>query len=129
MTHYNLRNLRVKYEMSQQSLAHLLGVDRTTYAGYEKGNLDIPFGLILKLCALWGVQPGEFVASDQLIFHDDTLSEEEVFSPDSGVELSPEDAFLLSERERVLLAKIRLLEIADKTGELENYIDSLLEKD
>lgn len=127
MTHYNMRDFRTKSKLSQQAVALYLGVDRTTYGNYESGDIDIPFEKVLILCRLFGVKPLDFVNSDKLNLHDDTLFEDS-FSAENGIELSPDDVLLLSERERVLLTKIRLLDFLGKAEALEAYIDSLLEK-
>lgn len=59
-----LKNLRTNAGMTQQDVARLLGVERTTYVKYEKGNSDPPTATLVRLADYFSV------SVDYLIGHD-----------------------------------------------------------
>lgn len=60
----NLRKIRLqKTKLSQQEIADFLGVDRNTYANWEKGENDVKSEFIPKLAHILGVQIGELFES------------------------------------------------------------------
>lgn len=44
-----IRNLREDKDLTQQHMAELLNVTQTTYSRYERGELDIPTAVLIKL--------------------------------------------------------------------------------
>lgn len=50
-----LKELREDNDLSQQQLADILGMHKTTYARYEQGLRKIPFQLIIRISEFYGV--------------------------------------------------------------------------
>ncbi|HQN57961.1 MAG TPA: LexA family transcriptional regulator [Saprospiraceae bacterium] len=73
MLHINLRHLRRKKQMSQQNFADVLGIPRTTYSEYEKGNTEPNLKMLGRMCEELNV------SLDQLVNTDLTLDNLEVF--------------------------------------------------
>ena len=53
MTPAELKSFRAERQLSQGSLAELLGIARTTLVGYEKGHFPIPTYIALSVAALF----------------------------------------------------------------------------
>lgn len=49
-----LRELRLMKEKTQQEIADFLGVERTTYAAWERAN-TFEFSIVIKLCDYYDV--------------------------------------------------------------------------
>jgi transcriptional regulator with XRE-family HTH domain len=73
MFNENLRFLRQKRQMSQQAFASILGIPRTTYSEYEKGNTEPNLKLLIRLSELLDV------SLDNLISDDLTHNDREIF--------------------------------------------------
>lgn len=69
MFHDNLRHLRQKKGMSQQAFATLLGIPRTTYSEYEKGNTEPNIRLLTRICELLEVSLDRLISSDLTLDH------------------------------------------------------------
>ena len=52
---WRIRKMRVEREMSQRDLAELLGVDRTTVAGWETHRRTPDLFMIVKMADIFGV--------------------------------------------------------------------------
>lgn len=62
----NLRKIRVnRTKLSQQEIADFLGVDRNTYANWEKGENDVKSEYIPKLAQVLGVGIDELFEENQ----------------------------------------------------------------
>ncbi len=59
-----LKNLRTDAKMTQQDVARLLGVERSTYVKYERGQSDPPTATLVRLADYFSV------TVDYLIGHD-----------------------------------------------------------
>ncbi len=44
-----LRDLREDKDINQMEIAKLINVHQTTYSDYERGNLNVPTGVLIKL--------------------------------------------------------------------------------
>ena len=55
MIELRLRDLREDRDLSQKSVANLLGVHQTTYSDYERGNLNVPISALDQLADFYGV--------------------------------------------------------------------------
>jgi len=73
MFHQNLKFLRQKRQLSQQLLAEELGIPRTTYSEYEKGNTEPNLRLLKRMAQLFTI------SLDQLLTSDVSLENLEVF--------------------------------------------------
>ena len=69
----NLKFLRHKRQLSQQLLAEELGIPRTTYSEYEKGNTEPNLRLLTRMSELFAI------SLDQLVRQDISLENLEVF--------------------------------------------------
>lgn len=65
ITAYRLRELREKFNMSQQQVAKILGITRTTYNKYESGAIK-PVQKLHKLAELFGVTADYILGLDAI---------------------------------------------------------------
>lgn len=55
-THYKrIRDLREDNDLKQRELAEILGCSQRVYSNYERGDLDIPTEVLIKLARHYGV--------------------------------------------------------------------------
>lgn len=55
-THYQrIRDLREDSDLKQRELAEILGCSQRVYSNYERGDLDIPTNVLIKLSQHYGV--------------------------------------------------------------------------
>lgn len=55
-THYQrIRDLREDSDLKQRELAEILGCSQRVYSNYERGDLDIPTEVLIKLARHYGV--------------------------------------------------------------------------
>lgn len=55
-THYQrIRDLREDSDLKQRELAEILGCSQRVYSNYERGDLDIPTEVLIKLAQHYGV--------------------------------------------------------------------------
>lgn len=55
-THYKrIRDLREDSDLKQRELAEILGCSQRVYSNYERGDLDIPTEVLIKLSRHYGV--------------------------------------------------------------------------
>ena len=59
-----LKEHRLAAKESQQKVADLLGVDRTTYSKWETGGSEPSFAMLEKMAAHWGTTAAELMGSD-----------------------------------------------------------------
>jgi transcriptional regulator with XRE-family HTH domain len=106
----NLKYLRKKSHTSQQGIADQLGIPRTTYSEYEKGNTEPSLKMLIQMSKLHDVR------IDQLLIED----------------LSHRDIEILRNRELKILAttvddtgrrNIELVETKAEAGYLDSYAD------
>ena len=57
-----IRNIRLKENLTQKELGDYLGVSNQIIAGYEKGNINIPFYSIVKICEILDISLDYLVA-------------------------------------------------------------------
>lgn len=60
---YHLRALREAQGLSQESFAHLAGIDRTYQSGLERGTRNPSLDMIVKLAHTLGITPAELLAT------------------------------------------------------------------
>ena len=98
-----LIELRRNCGYTQQEVADLLHVERSTYAGYETGKATIPIRKIQLLAVIYHVDLNSFNTSDNIILHSPDCKEE--------VEAKEEDEiqFHLTRDERMMVAMIRMV--------------------
>ncbi|MEY8383211.1 helix-turn-helix transcriptional regulator [Christensenellaceae bacterium 44-20] len=55
MRYRRIRDLREDADLSQRQLAKELGMYKTTYANYERGEREIPLNVAIRLAKYYGV--------------------------------------------------------------------------
>lgn len=63
----NLKRLRGKTKFSQQDIANMLDLDRTTYINWENETSDIKSQYLPKLAEIYGVEIQDFFLDDQKV--------------------------------------------------------------
>ena len=108
-----LRDERKKSGCTQQQIADLLGIDRSTYSYYENGRLQVPQSVLLKLADYYKMPVSMFFSesSDHVVFRSDVSlhGAREPGSAGSGSERSDqgENASVLTFEEKRLLSQLR----------------------
>ena len=104
-----LRDERKKSGCTQQQLADLLGVDRSTYSYYESGRLQIPQDVLLKLAEFYQVPVSCFFAEsdEHIVFHVDTSLKGGADRFSTDVDSRPEASVSLTFEEKRLLSQLR----------------------
>lgn len=62
-----LRKHRIRLELTQQTVAEKLNVDRSTYSYYELGRTTPSIGTLYELTRLFGVSADELIDKDENI--------------------------------------------------------------
>ena len=114
-----LTQLRRRAGFTQQELADILGVERSTYTGYEVGKTQIPVDKIQMLSVIYNV-PLDFFMEYEGSFLNDVSQFR--FEPE------PENDTALTKEERVFLAQIRLLNAGGKTEEVRAALNKLTQE-
>lgn len=99
-----LKNLRVHYKMTQDDIAELLSMSRTSFSKYENGASNPPLNVLRKLSAIYNV-PIEYLIHDEqsnFVFNDEKNTEE----PD--IENAVNYFTDLTREEKMLIMKLRL---------------------
>ena len=112
-----LTELRKNAGYTQQEIAELIGVERSTYTCYETGKAKIPLNKIQLLAIIYNVDLNAFSTADVLV-----LKSKESESGQQG-------GAALTKAERVYLAKIRLLHAMGKEEELNKALEKLVEEE
>lgn len=71
MLHDNLKRIRKERNLTQQELAELVGLDRTTVTKYETGKAKPSHDVLLKLSGALDVSPAELLEAPPLKFDRD----------------------------------------------------------
>lgn len=115
-----LKELRVNCRMTQDDIAELLGMSRTSFSKYENGAANPPLSVLRKLSAIYNV-PIEYLIHDEfttLTFNDGKDDAE----PD--LEEALKGFCDLTRDEKMLIMKLRL-----KGADALKMIDEILSED
>lgn len=114
-----LTALRKQAGYTQQEIAELIGVERSTYAGYETGKATIPIRKMQLLSVIYNVDLNAFNTSTVLPLR----------SPDPVCEEREEENTdnRLTRDERMLLAKIRIIRAKGREEELASLLEKMAE--
>ena len=104
-----LRYLRAKCELTQEQVAKMLGVDRSTYAYYESGRINPDIKMILSLAKIYGVEYTEILDSDAAVICADISKDIGSSSRKKTNNIYEGDEELLSKDEKSILMGLRLL--------------------
>jgi transcriptional regulator with XRE-family HTH domain len=113
-----LKGLRNAFEMTQDDIASVLNMSRTTFSKYENGVAIPPLSVMRKLSAIFGVKLEYLIYDDNVsvVFNDGKNKEE----PDNNDVVSTFSD--LSHDERIMIMKMRLMS-AQKKEEIKKVID------
>ena len=115
-----LKELRKNFCMTQDDIAELLDMSRTTFSKYENGAANPPLSVLRKLSAIYNV-PIEYLIHDEpsskMIFNSGT--EDKVPEEESAFQYFSQ----LTKEERMLILKLRLMK-KEKKAELIRKIES-----
>lgn len=114
-----LIKFRKEAGFTQQQIADLINVERSTYTGYETGKATIPIRKLQLLSVIYNLDLNAFSTNDVVELNSDAA----VFP-----EEPEEDAFdgeidnRITREERMLLAQMRLIRAMGKASELEEVL-------
>lgn len=115
-----LKELRCFYRMTQDDIAELLDMSRTSFSKYENGASNPPLNVLRKLSAIYNV-PIEYLIHDE--FTSITLNDgKNTEAPD--IEEALRGFTDLTREEKMLIMKLRL-----KGADALKKIDELLDED
>lgn len=115
-----LLKLRKEFKMTQDDVANILGMSRTSFSKYENGIASPPLQVMRKLASIYNV------GLEYLIFDDNTSikfndpNEEDVNSPDVAVSKITD----LRPIEKEIVGKFRTLPIEKKKEFVEKFISN-----
>lgn len=66
----NIKTIRNKLGYTQEIVADVLGIARSTYTEYETKNVNIPFDTLEKLSDFFGVELASFFVEDEIQLKD-----------------------------------------------------------
>lgn len=116
-----LKKARLECGLTQQQVADLLGIDRSSYTYYETGKCNVSTQVLKLLAVIFGI-PFEWLIQEEqqkLEFH--SSSRYKPFSFDDD----PYTMSALSTEERQMIAKIRMIKYMGKDEELSVFLDGL----
>ena len=104
-----LKLLRKTYGYSQQHLANILGIDRTTYSSYERG-ITIPDAeYCFTLSKIYNLSPIDLLDAESTVFCDSEEKATFNFGVNNRNDKKIEDISKLSKEERRLICYFRSL--------------------
>ena len=122
-----IKAARKECKLTQQQVADVLGLDRSTYSYYELGHLKPSVEVVVRLSALFNVDIEWLTGADR--------AEDALHSPDYGIELiravKEKNITELSRTERKFVALLRAASAIDKDKDIYDILKSVLtdEKD
>lgn len=122
-----IKAARKECKLTQQQVADVLGLDRSTYSYYELGHLKPSVEVIVKLSAIFNVDIEWLTGADR--------AGETLHSPDYGIELikavREKNITELSKKERKFIALFRAASAIDKDKDIYDILRSVItdEKD
>ncbi len=122
-----IKAARKECKLTQQQVADVLGLDRSTYSYYELGHLKPSVEVIVKLSAIFNVDIEWLTGADR--------TGDSLHSPDYGIELikavREKNITELSKNERKFIALFRAASAIDKDKDIYDILRSVItdEKD
>lgn len=132
-----LKEERKRAGFTQEEVADYLGTDRSTYTYYESGKIKIPLDVLDRVAEMFGIPNTFYLYTPPSFFefrNDNylSLSEEEKERLEEfptfefGTEEEAQEIEVTNE-ERYLLAKIRLLIQAGEQRKIQDFLDDLID--
>lgn len=101
---HTLKNLRKGHNLTQSEVADILGIDRSTYAYYERGTTKPDFECIFKICKMYGIDlidiANMFLSDEETVFSFKSFDNVEY---DKEILLNDLDMLNIDEYEKLIL--------------------------
>lgn len=113
-----LLNLRKEYKMTQNDVAEILGMSRTSFSKYENGIANPPLQVLRKIAAIYNV------GLEYLIFDENTLIRlnDPLNEDDETAEVPFSKIIDLRPIEKEIIGKFRTLSDEEKTEFIEQFM-------
>lgn len=113
-----LLNLRKEYKMTQNDVAEILGMSRTSFSKYENGIANPPLQVLRKIAAIYNV------GLEYLIFDENTLIRlnDPLNEDDETAEVPFSKITDLKPIEKEVIGKFRTLSDEEKTEFIEQFM-------
>lgn len=113
-----LLNLRKEYKMTQNDVAEILGMSRTSFSKYENGIANPPLQVLRKIAAIYNV------GLEYLIFDENTLIRlnDPLNEDDEAAEVPFSKITDLKPIEKEIIGKFRTLSDEEKTEFIEQFM-------
>ena len=111
----NLKNIRKEHKLTQQDIANVLGIDRSTYAFYETGKTTPSVNTLYKLAEIYNVSIESFVGEESGI----EIIERKKEIPMSVAAPFADQLAFLDKDEKMLLMCYRLIDKDRKNEAIE----------
>lgn len=113
-----LLNLRKEYKMTQNDVAEILGMSRTSFSKYENGIANPPLQVLRKIAAIYNV------GLEYLIFDENTLIRlnDPLNENDETAEVPFSKITDLKPIEKEIIGKFRTLSDEEKTEFIEQFM-------
>ncbi len=115
----NLRVLRKRFKLTQQEVADILGIDRSTYTFYEAGKSSPTKENIIKICDIFNVTVGYLLGVEK------NCPELKVANRSDRIDEAADGLNEISKNERFLIMAYRSLE-AEKKSQLIDVVKTAL---
>lgn len=116
----SLRKIRKEHKLTQQDIANVLGIDRTTYTLYETGNTNPPLESLEKLSNIYNATIGYIIGKEE-----DNHRERIIRGTNMVGEGSVDPVAYLPKDEQTLLIAYRILSDEDKEKLRNSVIETL----
>ncbi len=116
----SLKKIRKAHNLTQQDLANVLGVDRTTYTLYEMGNTNPPLESLKKLSQLYNATIG-YILGVETENRSERIIKEASFVREDDVDPV---AYLPKDEQKLLIA-YRILSDEEKEDVRQKILDKL----
>lgn len=140
-----LKKARMANGYTQEEMAVIFGVDRSTYTYYETGKCDIPVKTLLAassvfdIAAEWFLIPDEEKPAEQAKPASTVLQSPNIFIPETligdsngagdFIECENNSSGLLSSEERIMLARYRIIKEAGRESEVNKFLKKLADEE
>ncbi|MBQ7296136.1 MAG: helix-turn-helix transcriptional regulator [Clostridia bacterium] len=118
----SLRRIRKAHKLTQQDIANVLGVDRTTYTLYETGSTNPPIETLEKLSNMYNATIGYILGTEENN-HPERLGKADMVAEDNVDPIA-----YLSKDERRLLLSYRVLSEQKKEQLRQQIAEALKEE-
>ena len=140
-----VKKARMANGYTQEEMAVIFGVDRSTYTYYETGKCDIPVKALLAASSVfdiaveWFLTPDDEKPATQAKPASTVLRSPNIFIPETlmgdfdqdedFVESENSSSSLLSSEERIMLARYRIIKEAGRESEVDGYLKKLVDEE